>query len=388
MVEMEIAEVEIPLVGRFPSGRPKTAVTMMKPKPRDKSIFYQPTPEQLARPNDLREYAPPLKLPGIASPLTAQAYAVWAIPQSEYASSLLIDQAEGLVLQRLMQIPTYKRNPERPLVAVLNFFFEWANVDSIDRDLFVQLFPKLGLANTPLITEKSVEGLFLRMDLDRKGSFGVEEFAVRIFKPRGDAQGSTTAKSNRGIVLNALARMREGLLRTGGQESLHSALRQFIKEEREDLDKLGLHANLRSFFGGYGVTFTEEEVHLLFEFFAAQGGGKALYSHLCNIVRGTMSGPRLAMVQQAFSSMAGGRNYVTADDVYANYDGRMNYAVLMKDACPDDAVIWFLNSVDTAKQDILTRDEFCSAFEWTSASIALDTAFATMMRQAWPKAGL
>ena len=47
-------------------------------------------------------------------------------------------------------------------------------------------------------------------------------------------------------VLNALARMREGLLRTGGQESLHSALRQFIKEEREDLDKLGLHANLRS----------------------------------------------------------------------------------------------------------------------------------------------
>ena len=101
MVEMEIAEVEIPLVGRFPSGRPKTAVTMMKPKPRDKSasgtglshcffrrigfsqrfascceerpsgcsdgwestgrtrllrsIFYQPTPEQLARPNDLRE---------------------------------------------------------------------------------------------------------------------------------------------------------------------------------------------------------------------------------------------------------------------------------------------------------------------------------------------
>ena len=43
--------------------------------------------------------------------------------------------------------------------------------------------------------------------------------------------------------------------------------------------------------------------------------------------------------------------------MYANYDGRMNYAVLMKDACPDDAVIWFLNSVDTAKQDILTRDE-------------------------------
>jgi len=226
------------------------------------------------------------------------------------------------------------------------------------------------------------------MDLDRKGSFGVEEFAVRLFKPRGDDRGSTTAKSNRGIVLNALARMREGLLRTGGQESFHNCLRQFIKEEREDLSFLGLQANLRSFFGGYGVTFTAEEIQLLFDFFAAQGGGSAMYSHLCNYVRGTMSKSRLAMVQQVFSSIAGGRSYVTSDEVYANYDGNMNYAVLMKDACPDDAAIWFLNSVDTAAQDIITRDEFCAAYEWTSASIALDSAFATMMSQAWPKAGL
>jgi Ca2+-binding EF-hand superfamily protein len=401
------APVEIPLVGRLPSGRPKDAkpvkvITAPTPK------IWGLTENQKQRPNDLREYAEKIVPKGIVKPETAAAVAVWEEPSDEYASRTALTFADGLVLQKIQQLPAYVRNPERPIVAVISFFLN-QGIETIDFDIFTSLFGMLSLQKTGYVNEKVIKGLFARYDVERVGSFSVEEFAYRVFHITNGDRGCDVAKAAQGVAKSCVAQMREALSqRPGGFESLHNVARQFSSLDKKkprgqfadisseatisrgpSIDEFGsfhleeFSRSITSFYPGYGLQLTDFEIDVLFNVFAVNG--RVEFKDFVAYVRGKLPERRLDLVTKLWSLVdKSGTGVVSLDDLYFEYDGSREPTVLRSIVCAEDIAIRLMNTFDTLTEGIVTFQEFCIAYEWISATFDSDDYFEVMLRTAWP----
>jgi Ca2+-binding EF-hand superfamily protein len=405
---MQLKEVEIPLVGRHPTGRPFVAKPVLKPKKLPESKGLELTATQKARPNDLREYAERLVPKGIVKSECAAAVAVWEEPHEEFAKGAQLDFAEGLLLQRFQQIPEYVRNPDRPIVAVIAFFLKMER-ETIDFPLFEHVIKLLKLDSTRYVTELVSIGLFNRFDLDQVGSFSVEEFAYRLFKLRGSDFGSDASKAERYVARSCLARMREALaFRVGGFESLHNVARQFssfvkkrprgqfadvsseaVINRAKPISEFGdfffeeFERSIDSFYPGYGAVFSDEEKHILFKLNAG-ADGKVMFKDFVVGVRGKMSKTRRAAVQAIYDHLDKQKaGAVNVETIYSAYDASRELSVLKSVACAEDVAIRFMNTFDSDSTGFVTAAEFMEGYEWISASIVSDGFFFTMMSDAW-----
>jgi Ca2+-binding EF-hand superfamily protein len=399
--------VEIPLVGRHPSGRPKDAkpvkiITAETPK------IWGLTENQKKRPNDLREYAEKIVPKGIVKPETAAAVAVWDEPSDEYASKTALEFADGLLLQKIQQLPEYLRNPERPIVAVISFFLK-QEIETIDFDIFTSIFGMLSLTKTQYVNDMVIKGLFARYDVERVGSFSVEEFAYRVFHISKEERGCDGAKAVQGVAKSCVARMREALSqKAGGFESLHNVARQFSSLDKKkprgqfadisseatinrgpSIDEFGSFnmqefvRSITSFYPGYGLVLTDYEMACLFNVFAVNG--RVEFKDFVAYVRGKMPERRLAIVTKLWSLIdTSGKGVVALDDVYFAYDGSRELSVLKSIACAEDVAIRLMNTFDTMNEGVVTFQEFCIGYEWISASFDSDDYFEVMMHTAWP----
>jgi Ca2+-binding EF-hand superfamily protein len=401
------APVEIPLVGRLPSGRPKDAKpvkVITAPTPKIRGL----TENQKKRPNDLREYAEKIFPKGIVKPETAAAVAVWEEPSDEYASITALNFADGLLLQKIQQLPEYVRNPERPIVAVISFFLK-QEIETIDFTIFTSLFGMLSLTKTGYVTEKVIKGLFARYDVERVGSFSVEEFAYRVFHISNGERGCDLAKAQQGVAKSCVAQMREALSqRAGGFESLHNVARQFSSLDKKQprgqfadisseatinrgpkVDEFGSFnreefvRSITSFYPGYGLVLGDFEMNVLFDVFAKNG--RLEFKDFVAYVRGKMTKRRLDLVTKLFSLIdKTGTGKVSLDDVYFAYDGSREPSVLRSIVCAEDVAIRLMNTFDTLTDGMVTFQEFCTGYEWISGTFDSDDYFEVMMHTAWP----
>jgi Ca2+-binding EF-hand superfamily protein len=399
--------VEIPLVGRHPSGRPKDAKPV-KIITAPTSKIWGLTENQKKRPNDLREYAEKIVPKGIVKPETAAAVAVWEEPSDEYASKTALEFADGLLLQKIQQLPEYVRNPERPVVAVISFFLK-QNIETIDFDIFTSLFGMLGLSKTQYVNEKVIKGLFARYDVERVGSFSVEEFAYRVIHITNGERGCDVAKAEQGVAKSCVAKMREALSqRPGGFESLHNVARQFSSLDKKkprgqfadisseatinrgpSIDEFGSFnlqefiRSITSFYPGYGLVLTDFEMTVLFHVFAVNG--KVEFKDFGAYVRGKLPQRRLDIVTKLFSLVdTSGSGKISLDDLYFQYDGSREPTVLRSIVCAEDVAIRLMNTFDTLTDGIVTFQEFLIGYEWISATFDSDEYFEGMMHTAWP----
>jgi len=192
---------------------------------------------------------------------------------------------------------------------------------------------------------------------------------------------------NSGIIDKVIAKILERCGGAGGIKGLQRVLAVMDSSGDKRLDKEELKYGLRD----YGIELNIRELDEIFLFFDRDRNGFVDISEFLVGIRGDLNERRKKLVRMAFDILDTDQSgIITVDEVASVYDVSRAPDVISGKKTAEQALKEFMSQWEkgsTAKDGVITFEEFEDYYKEISASIDGDDYFELMIRNAWRIAG-
>eukprot|EP00933_Yihiella_yeosuensis_P081602 TRINITY_DN95254_c0_g1_i1.p1 TRINITY_DN95254_c0_g1~~TRINITY_DN95254_c0_g1_i1.p1 ORF type:complete len:375 (-),score=45.85 TRINITY_DN95254_c0_g1_i1:85-1209(-) len=178
-------------------------------------------------------------------------------------------------------------------------------------------------------------------------------------------------------------RIRKRLKELGVHRSLqiHNLFESMDSDHNEAVDRQELVTG----FLKEGLCENVEECNLIFNYFDVDGSGSIDVKEFINLIKGSLTEKRRAVVMEAFHSLdVDGNGILSVEDLRLKYCSHLHPDVMGGYRTDEEAFQEFLEGFDViSKEGQITLSEFEHYYEYLSALTASDTAFVNIVRNAW-----
>ena len=132
---------------------------------------------------------------------------------------------------------------------------------------------------------------------------------------------------------------------------------------------------------------TTHDLDTAFNYFSEEGSDGMSVAGFVGGMRGDLNGRRMAIVEKAFGSIAGGSDSVGTDVVMSSFNVEMMPEVRKGTLTVDDARIEFLRRLEghseVETEGAISRADFVEYYSWLGCSIISDDTFVDLVETVW-----